>query len=198
MRRTRLLAVTGLLLVPAIAGGFIYQDRVARDGAVLFDQVLTLGSQRFVDTVDAGAVYEKAARGLLEELKDPYSELYSPEQLKAFEQNTGGRYGGLGMQIEPVPGRGITVSKVFPNTPAEQNGIIEGDVIIQINDSLNTREWSSERVSQTLTGTPGTQVKVSFARPGVPQPVTVDFTRAVIHIPAVLHALKLEDRIGYI
>src|SRR5690606_6924752 len=89
MRRTRLLALTGLLLVPALAGGFIFQDRVTRDGAVLFDQVLTLVSQRFVDTVDAGALYEKAARGLLDELKDPYSELYSPEQLKQFEQNTG-------------------------------------------------------------------------------------------------------------
>jgi carboxyl-terminal processing protease len=198
MRRTRLLAVTGLLLVPAIAGGFIYQDRVARDGAVLFDQVLTLVSQRFVDTVDAGALYEKAARGLLEELKDPYSELYTPEQLKQFEQNTGGRYGGLGMQIELVPNRGVTVSKVFPNTPAEASGILEGDIIVQIDDTLNARDWSSERVSQTLTGEPGTQVKVSFARQGVPQPIEVQFTRAVIHIPAVPYALKLDDRVGYV
>src|SRR5690606_12255327 len=65
-------------------------------------------------------------------------------------------------------------------------------------DSLNARDWTSDRVSRTLTGTPGTQVRVSFARPGVQQPITVDFTRAVIHIPAVLYALKLEDRIGYI
>lgn len=198
MRRTRAVALAGLILVPVLAGGFIYQERTARDGAMLFDQVMTLVSQRFVDTVDAGALYEKAARGLLVELEDPYSELYTPEQLKQFEQSTGGRYGGLGMQIEPVPGRGITVSKVFPNTPAEQNGIIEGDVIMQIDDSLNARDWTSDRVSRTLTGTPGTQVRVSFARPGVQQPITVDFTRAVIHIPAVLYALKLEDRIGYI
>src|SRR5690606_18613514 len=198
MRRTRLLALTGLLLVPSLAGGFILQDRVTRDGAVLFDQVLTLVSQRFVDTVDAGALYEKAARGLLDELKDPYSELYSPEQLKQFEQNTGGRYGGLGMQIELVPNRGVTVSKVFPNTPAEQSGIIEGDIIVQIDDSLNAREWSSERVSQTLTREPGTQVKVGFARQGVPQPIQVNFTRAVIHIPAVPYALKLDDRVGYV
>lgn len=198
MRRSRVLSLAGLALVPALAGGFILQDRATRDGAVLFDQVLTLVSQRFVDTVSTGALYEKAARGLLDELEDPYSELYSPEELKQFEQTTGGRYGGLGMQIEPVPGRGITVSKVFPNTPAEQNGILEGDVIITINDTLDTRKWSSEQVSKTLTGTPGTKVKVSFARPGVPEPITVQFTRAVIHIPAVPYALELEDGIGYI
>ncbi len=174
------------------------QERATRDGAVLFDQVIGLVSQRFVDTVSAGALYEKAARGLLEELKDPYSELYTPEQLKQFEQNTGGRYGGLGMQIEPVPGRGITVSKVFPNTPAEAGGVVEGDIIVAINDSIDARPMSSQDVSSRLTGEPGTRVRVGFERAGVRQPITAEFTRAVIHIPAVPFALMIDNDVAYV
>ncbi len=198
MFRPRRFAIAGLVLVPVLAGGFMIQERATRDGAVLFDQVIGLVSQRFVDTVSAGALYEKAARGLLEELKDPYSELYTPAQLKQFEQNTGGRYGGLGMQIEPVPGRGITVSKVFPNTPAEGGRVVEGDVIVAINDTINARPMSSQEVSSTLTGEPGTRVRVSFERSGVAQPITVEFTRAVIHIPAVQFAMMLEDNVAYV
>ena len=45
----------------------------------------------------------KAARGLVKELNDPYSELFTPRDLKTFQSRTGGRYGGLGMLIEQDP-----------------------------------------------------------------------------------------------
>ena len=197
-RRFRIAAVATAALVPvALAGGFILQERASRDGARLFDQVLGLVSERFVDTVGVGTLYEKAARGLVEELQDPYSELYTPKQLAEFTQNTGGRYGGLGMQIEPVEGRGVSILKVFPNTPAEQAGIQTGDVIIAI-DTVNTRAWTSQQVSDVLKGEPGTKVNVSFARMGVTQPIKVEMTRAIIHIPAVPYTLSFDGNIGYI
>ena len=195
-RRFRIAAVAAAALVPAVAGGFILQAREARDGARLFDQVLGLVSERFVDTVGTGGLYEKAARGLVEQLQDPYSELYTPKQLAEFQQNTGGRYGGLGMQIEPVEGRGVSVMKVFPNTPAERAGVQAGDIIVQI-DTANTRGWNSQQVSDVLKGEPGSKVTVSFARPGVTQPIQSTLTRAIIHVPAVPYTLTF-DGIGYI
>lgn len=201
-RRYRTAAVVAALALPVAASGFILQERSARDGAQLFGQVMQLVSERFVDTVGTGALYEKAARGLLEELQDPYSELYTPEQLAQFTQNTGGRYGGLGMQIEPVQGRGVSVMKVFPNTPAEKAGVQAGDVIVAI-DTANTRDWPSDQISNVLKGEPGSPVRVSFARPGVPQPIQMTLTRAVIHIPAVPYTLSFpgaagSQQIGYI
>ena len=44
---------------------------------------------------------------------------------------TGGRYGGVGMQIEDQHGA-IVIQRVYPNTPAERAGIHEGDRIIEI------------------------------------------------------------------
>jgi len=197
MSRTRRAAVIGLVLIPAIAGAFVVQDRASRDGGRLLAQVLDLVSARYVDSVDASDLYEKAARGLVTQLQDPYSELMSPKQLTAFNTNTAGRYGGIGMRIEEQPGKGVTIVAVFPNTPAEAAGIREGDVIVEI-DTVSVRGWSTSRVADSLTGTPGTKVRVSFARPGVSQPIKATFTRALIRVPAVPFAIVFDGDVGYI
>lgn len=190
-------ALAGAILVPIVAGAFMVQDQAVADGGRLFGQVLDLVQHRFVDSVQAPDLYEKAARGLVSQLQDPYSELLSPKQLSEFTKNTGGRYGGLGMTIEEQPGRGVIVAKVFPGTPAEQAGIHEGDMIVGI-DTANTRGWSSRKVSDNITGVPGTKVTVTFARPGIAEPIKNTFTRAVIHVPAVQYALMYDGGIGYI
>ena len=197
MNRNRTVVLAGLVAAPLLVGGFVFQERATADGARLFGQVLDLVSARFVDTVSAGVLSEKAARGLVGQLQDPYSELMSPQQVKSFNSNTGGRYGGLGMSIEEQQGKGITVARVFHNTPAERAGIREGDIIVQV-DTLTTRGWTSKRTSDVLTGTPGTKVTVSFARPGVPAPIKVEFTRAVIRVPAVPYEISFDGRVGYI
>jgi carboxyl-terminal processing protease len=192
-RRT---AVIALALLPAVAGGFIVQDHASSDGARLLDQVFSLVSQRYVDTVGQAALYEKAARGMVKELNDPYSELFSPKELASFSQQTNGKYAGIGMQIQDLQGA-ITVSTVFPHTPAETGGVREGDQIIYV-DSLSTHGWSTQKVSDYLIGQPGTKVKVKFNRPGVTEPIEINFTRQVIHIPAVPYAIVLDDKVGYV
>src|SRR6185437_155217 len=91
----------------------------------------------------------------------------------------------------------IVVVHVFPDTPAEGAGIMDGDQIIGI-DTLAIHGWSSQQVSDALIGTIGTRVTVRFARPGVAQPLVHTFTRAEIHVPAVPYALLLADHIAYI
>lgn len=196
MRRSRKFAVVALAAIPIVLGGFILQDHMPGSGALLLDQVLSLVSNRYVDSLPSGDVYEKAATGLVQQLNDPYSQLFTPKALKLFNTNTSGHYGGIGMQIESQNGI-VTVSKVFPNTPAEAAGVIEGDQIIGV-DTLSARGWTTDQTADYLTGTPGTKVKVKFARPGVTQPISVEFTRAVVHIAAVPYAIMLPGKIGYI
>jgi len=197
MSRTRRALVGAILVaVPLVAGGFVWQSRESRDGAMLFDQVLRRVSERFVDTVDATALYEKAARGLITQLNDPYTTLYTPKEFAAFTQGTNGRYAGVGMQIEDIKGV-ITVNRVFPNSPAAGAGIAEGDRIIMV-DTASTRGWIIDSVSSKLKGDPGSKVRVRFQRPGVPEPINVVFTRATIHIPAVPFVTMLDGGVGYI
>lgn len=196
MNRTRKAAVAGLLLIPLVAGGFALQARQTRGGAQLLDQVLTFVALRYVDTLDAQALYEKAARGLVKELGDPYTELFTPKQMEEFSRNTNGRYAGLGMQITSVGGY-VTVDKVFPNTPAESRGVQEGDRIVSI-DTFQARGWSTQQAQNKLLGEIGTAVTVTFNRPGVPQPLKLNFKRAEIHVPAVSFRMMVDDRVGYI
>jgi len=135
--RSRRLAIAAACLLPLGAGAFAVQERATANSARLFDQVLSIVGDRFVDSIATGALYEKAARGMVEELRDPYSELYTPKELEAFNTTTGGFYGGIGMLIEDQNGT-IIISKVYPNTPAEEAGIREGDRIIGV-DTSSTR-----------------------------------------------------------
>src|SRR3954469_6293131 len=196
MSRSRKSLLFGLALIPLMAGGFAFQQRESQQGARLLDQVLNIVANRFVDTVDQATLYEKAARGLVHELNDPYSVLLSPKELSTFNAQTNGRYAGIGMEIAETQGF-ITVQRVFPHTPAEQAGVQEGDRINFI-DTTNTRGWTVSQTSDALKGNPGSKVLVKFSRPGVPELIPITFTRAVINIPAVPYAIMLDSKIGYI
>jgi len=198
MLRSRKIALVGALCVPVIAGGFLLQSRAQREGGLLLEQVMSLVGTRYVDTIPAQDVYEKAARGLVRELNDPYSELLTPKDLKQFNSRTGGRYGGTGMSISQDPQTHlINVETVYPNSPAEGAGIREGDKIVKVGPH-STQGWTITDVSDSLLGEVGTKVQATFARPGVPTPIEATFTRAEIHIPAVPYTLSLGNKIGYI
>ncbi|HEX8943087.1 MAG TPA: S41 family peptidase [Gemmatimonadaceae bacterium] len=198
MPRIRTAAAAALLVVPIVAGGFLLQKPPARASAALFQQVASLVQTQFTDTLTASQVYEKAARGLVRELSDPYSELLSPKASEAFNRATGGRYGGTGMLISEVsPGKGIVVQRVFPNTPAEEAGVREGDHIIAV-DTFSTVNLASTKVSDLLRGDPGSKVTVVYTRPGVPEPIKLHFIRRVVHVPAVAFAGMMGDHVGYI
>ena len=196
MTRVRVSMLAAVVLVPLTTGAFLIERHSTRDSARLFDQVLSLVSDRFVDTVPSADLYEKAARGLVREINDPYAALYSPKQLAEFTASTGGRYAGLGMLVEDQ--QGVTVvSRVYPHTPAEAGGVHDGDHIVAV-ESQAVHGWKLPQVTDALKGSPGTQVNVTFARPGVTAPIALKLTRAMIHIPAVPYTILLDGKIGYL
>ena len=200
MFRPRTAAAASLLLIPIVAGGFFLEKAPAHATPRLFDQVLAIVANRYVDSLQGADIYEKAAHGLVRELNDPYSELLAPKQNDEFNRAVGGRYGGVGMLLEEQKtptSSSVVVSRVFPHTPAEDGGVREGDRIIQV-DSVSTSDGKIDKVSDALRGLAGTTVRVTFARPGVTEPVKLQFKRAVIHVPAVPFTTMLDGNVGYI
>ena len=155
MRVRRLLMVVSLV-VPALVGGWVIHDLAPFEGARLFSQVLEHVQRHSVEELSEDAAYEAAARGLIEQLNDPYADLWSPEQLARYQrEELRGAYGGLGMLIQDQNGA-ITVTQVFPHSPAESGGVMAGDRILAVNgervtglriDSVSALSSVSRRLS---------------------------------------------------
>lgn len=195
----RAIRAAGLIVlvgIPFFVAGFAVPQLLPQDRSRLFAQVLQRLAMDALDTIPADTLYEMAARGLVERIGDPYADLYSPEELAAFaRQQIGSQYGGVGMTIQDQDGA-IIVTRVFPNTPAENTGIIAGDRILAV-DSTSTRGLKVDEVTAMLLGTPGTGVKILIQRPGVADPIEFSATRAIITVPAVPFAITF-DGIGYV
>jgi carboxyl-terminal processing protease len=194
--RLRIVAVAaaGALVV---ATGFQMRSIAAGRGPDLFAQVFSLVRQDGVDSLDANALYEKAARGLVHTIGDPYAELYTRDQLASFNrEDLGGAYGGLGIQIEDHGGD-ATIAHVFPHGPASVGGLRPGDVITGIDTAIVTG-WPLDRVSKALLGSPGTTVAITVRRVGINEQIRGKFVREVVHQPSVPFAVILDGGIGYV
>ena len=115
----------GLIVLVAVisflSGGWLLQRGVASGGNVyqqarLFDDVLGHVSAYYVDSIGETDLYDRATRGMLEQLKDPYSVLLTGDDYKALTEQTSGNYAGLGIQIDVRDGW-ITVVAPLPETP---------------------------------------------------------------------------------
>ncbi|HTD59988.1 MAG TPA: PDZ domain-containing protein, partial [Gemmatimonadaceae bacterium] len=195
MRRTRPTLVL-LAAAPLVVAGVI-AARPVTHRADLFQEVFSLVRERSVDSLSTDALYEKAARGLVHSLGDPYAELYSRDELASFNRESlGGAYGGLGLQIEDHSGR-PTIVRVFPHSPAASGGLRPGDEIIAV-DSAGVRGWPLDKVSQALLGRPGTPVDVAVTRLGEAQPIRARYVRESVHVPSVPFSAMLDGQIGYV
>jgi carboxyl-terminal processing protease len=164
-------------------------------GELLFANVFSLVSGRYVDSLSADSLFIKTARGVVKELKDPYAALYSPSELAAFTLATDGKYAGIGIQLEEE-GSVVAAARVWPG-PAQRAGILAGDVIAAV-DGKDTKGWPVEKVSSALRGNAATSVKVSIARTGIPTPLVFELSREDVHIPSVPYVSVLNDGVAYI
>jgi carboxyl-terminal processing protease len=186
---TALLA-TGVLALGAIGA------RHQLDNAELLDKVFQLIKTADVDSFPDSTLYIKAARGLVHELNDPYAELYSPQEWAEFTRDAlGNDYAGLGLGIESLSDS-VTVTTVFPRSPAALFGVRRGDRIIAV-AGASVVGMTTDQVSNRLMGIAGTRVQITLARAGSATPVIADIPRAVVHVPSVPYALMF-GRVGYV
>jgi carboxyl-terminal processing protease len=180
----------GWLLQRGAGAGNVYQQ------ARLFDDVLGHVSAYYVDSLGETDLYQKATRGMLEQLKDPYSVLLTGDDYKALTEQTSGNYAGLGIQIDVRDGW-ITVVAPLPETPAERAGVETGDQIVEV-DGVSTEGWKNDEAVKALRGAAGSKVTITVRRSGIPEPIKYTLTRAQIHIKSVPDGTMFTGGIGYI
>ena len=108
--------------------------------SALFKEVNTY----YVDDVEPSKLMRTCIDGMLKTL-DPYTNYYSESQIETARIQQGGKFGGLGIEIEIINGYPVIIS-VTKEQPADKGGLKVGDVIKSI-DGSNTTGRSKDEVN---------------------------------------------------
>ncbi|PRP90292.1 Carboxy-terminal processing protease CtpB precursor [Enhygromyxa salina] len=133
-----------------------------------------------------------AINGLLGRL-DPHTILLTPEESAELGVKTRGRFGGIGAEIAASERR-VLVVRVLPGSPAEAAGLLDNDVILEIDDQ-STVNLSSDDARSLLRGPVETTVVLKVRRGDALK--VIEITRGMISIPTI-SATMLPDRVGYV
>lgn len=171
--------VTGVAVAAALCGWLIGQfgGAVAHaqpfyDRLAVFAEVLGIIEGRYVTEVDESELIDAAIAGLVAEL-DPYTQYMDADAYRAMREETRGAYVGVGITIEPADG-GVMVRQVFEGGPAARAGILEGDVIVEI-DGEPLATAATDDAVQRLRGRRGESVWVTIRRDAGAQGALLSF-----------------------
>jgi carboxyl-terminal processing protease len=160
----------------------------------VFTDVLGLLQKEYVEEKDSKDLIYGAIKGMLETL-DPHSAFMPPNMYKEMQEETKGRFEGLGIEITIKDGV-LTVVSPIEDTPASKAGILGEDQILQI-DGEPTKNLTLMESVKRLRGAKGTKVTITIMREGFTTPKDFVLVRDVIPIRSVRHEL-LEKHYGYI
>lgn len=159
----------------------------------LFTKVLNLVQQYYVIEVDTSRLVEGAINGMLKEL-DPHTYYLNKEIYADFENETSGKFGGLGVEIT-IRDEVLTVISPIEDTPAWKAGIKAGDIIIEI-DGESTKGITLPETAEKMSGENGTEIILSIIRHGFSAPIKYTVKRGEIKIKSVKYT-DLQDGYGY-
>jgi carboxyl-terminal processing protease len=190
MSRTFKRAVFGvsILLVALVFLGGLGPSRVRADsnpdGAYpemeVYSEVLKKVQTDYVSDPNMTKVTVGALHGLLESL-DPDSSYLTPDEYSAYKQHPNEGTAQVGLNISKRFGYATVVS-VEPGSPAEKEGVEDGDIVEAI-EGHSTREMSLVMIRLLLDGKPGTSVSISLVRPRKAEPDKITLTRTVLAAP---------------
>ncbi len=153
--------------------------------------------QDYVDSVELSGLESVAIKGMLKKL-DPHSAYITKEEFHHVNDPLLGSFEGIGISFR-IEKDTITVINPIPGGPSETVGLMAGDRIVNIDDSLVAGVGiTNNGAIKKLKGKKGTKVKVSNYRRGVPKLIDFTITRDVIPTYSLDIAYMVDDSIGYI
>lgn len=159
--------------------------------------ILSYIENEYVDTVNTSILTEAAIPSMMEKL-DPHSVYIPARDLEKYNEPLAGNFSGIGIQFNMINDT-IAIINTIPNGPSEIVGLLAGDRIILVDDSLIAgQKIPSDGIVRLLKGPKGTNVKVSVARKGEPELLNFNIIRDDIPLYSVDVAYMLNENIGYL
>ncbi len=193
--------VVGILLGMRIARVQRDDDRgtlhIASSAQNKISYTLSLIENLYVDKVDMDSISDRAIVALLEEL-DPHSVYISADDMPAANESLEGEFDGIGVMFNMLTDT-VVVLNVIPRGPSDKSGVLNGDRIIMIDDSVVAgRKISQDKIVKMLRGPRDTKVKLSLERSGVSELVPVVVTRGAIPLKSIDAAFMITPDIAFV
>ncbi len=154
-------------------------------------------SNLYVDPADEKELTENAIIGMLEKL-DPHSTYLDPEETREMIEPLEGNFDGIGIQFNMLTDT-LYVIQVIPGGPSEKVGLMAGDRIIEVNDTLIAGvKMKNTDVMKRLRGPKGTEVRVKVKRSGEESLIEFRITRGKIPVFSLDAAYMADKETGYI
>lgn len=151
--------------------------------------------KKYMGEINDEDLINGAIKGYIAALGDPYTVYYTKEEMQEIMQETNGNYVGIGIYMTLNKEKNaIEVIKPMENSPAEEAGILQGDLIIKVDGETYTGEKMQE-ASNKIKGEAGTKVKLEILR-GT-QTKEFEITRKKVLISHISTKI-LDNNIGYI
>lgn len=151
----------------------------------------------YVDSVNEQKLVEDAIRGMIEKL-DPHSSYMTAKEVKEANEPLRGNFEGIGVQFNMVEDTLLVIQPVT-NGPSEKVGIIAGDRIVKVNDTIIAGvKMSKEEIMRRLRGPKGTKVNLGIVRRGIADTLSFTVVRDKIPVHSIDAAYMVQPTVGYI
>ncbi len=184
----------GYLIAPNTGGqsSSILSSKDMNKLEVIKEYILT----NYVDSVDQKQLTERGINGMLEFL-DPHSSYIPKRTFHRVNDPLLGSFEGIGIQFQIIKDT-LRVIKVIAKGPSEKAGLMDGDRIVQVNDSVIAGiGLQSQDVVKLLKGPKGSKVDLGIARLGMDS--TLFYTIVRDKIPTFSIDISfVKEGVGYI
>ena len=154
--------------------------------------------ERYVDPITRDSLAELTVPLLLQEL-DPHSVYIPASEFAATNEPLTGSFDGIGVMFNMLTDT-VQVTNVIAGGPSAAAGIVAGDRIITVNDSLIAGvKMDQDKVVSLLRGKRGTTVKMGIMRAPSTElfPVTVTLGAIPMKSLEAAFIVPCSPRVGY-
>ena len=192
----KFLVFLSYVLVAAIAAATATAtaEKKAAEQVDKLDELTQIIQTYFIGEPDLEAMENAAAAAMVEALDDQWSYYMDAEEYSAYLDRMANVYVGIGTTVTQEEDGYIHIGSVEPGSPADEMGVLPGDIIIAV-EGQDIHGMSLNEASTIIRGPEGTQVNLTLRRGEQEIPVTL--TRRRIYI-AVASGQMLEDQIGLV
>ena len=160
-------------------------------------QTCMLVEHKYVDSISMDSLAELVIPLLVKEL-DPHSIYIPAHEMQQVNEPLEGEFDGIGVTFNAATDT-VVVLSVIPNGPSAKAGLVAGDRIIEINDTIVAGvKMPQNDIVKRLRGKRGTEVKLSLKRQNIDDLVEVNIIRDAIPIRSIESAFMVTDDIGFI